>query len=97
MTFSKECFDIYLSTIRFLTFGRSILQELLSQVENSNLDSGQAIFIKASAQEDISMRMWFVLQENQCKKVATFKDIKQMVKIMRSVKLGVDDLKTPEA
>jgi len=59
ITFSKLCFDEHPSTVRFMTYGSSIFEEILAEIPEPEKSRDEFGLVRATAADEIELRGWY--------------------------------------
>lgn len=74
VTFSRDVFDAYPVTVRFLTLGTPLLNQILNEIpEVGNLSVSP--FIRLTADGDIKLRQWFLVNNQTALEIPTIQSL----------------------
>jgi SNF2 family DNA or RNA helicase len=92
VTFSRTCFDQYTSTVQFLSYGNSLLAELLGSVPPPEEADGSSSLVRCNSDGDIPLRGWYFADcqhgDTQVRSVDTVAQLKQALSTQPSAAQG---------
>jgi ERCC4-related helicase len=74
VTFSSEVFDQYPVTLRLLTFGTPLLDQILKAIPDIG-DEPVFPFVRLSSEKDIKVRQWFIVNGNSALEIPTVQSL----------------------
>jgi len=80
VTFSKSCFDEHPSSVRFMTFGNSIFEEILSDIAEPEINHEEFGLVRAIASGEFDMRGWYITKNGDSQLIESLLTLKQWIK-----------------
>jgi SNF2 family DNA or RNA helicase len=101
VTFSRTCFDQYTSTVQFLSYGNSLLADLLGSVPLPEEADDSSPLVRCNSSGDIPLRGWYFADcsrgDVQVQCIDTLAQLKQSLQAQLVVRQGLADEAMPMA